>query len=127
MHLASSSQQFGQNLQNFGLTDEDKVIRLPETFIVETQINPRTYILGPGDKIGLSIITNANMAYVMTITPTGYLWIPDFGEIHISGMDIKSAEIQVAQYIKENRFKSADITLVLLNIRNFKIQVIGAV
>ena len=117
----------GQNLQNLGLDNKDKVLRLPETFIIESEIDPQMYTLGPGDKIGLSVITSANMAYVMTITPTGDLWIPDMGIVHISGMDIKSAEIQVAQYIKENRFKSADITLVLLNIRNFKIQVIGAV
>ena len=117
----------GQNLQNLGFENKDKVLRLPETFVIESEIDPQTYILGPGDKIGLSIITNANMAYVMTITPTGYLWIPDFGEIHISGMDIKSAEAKVKQYIQENRFKSADVTLVILNIRYFKNQVIGAV
>ena len=117
----------GQNLQNLGFENKDKVLRLPETFVIESEIDPQTYILGPGDKIGLSIITNANMAYVITITPTGYLWIPDFGEIHISGMDIKSAEAKVKQYIHENRFKSADVTLVILNIRHFKNQVIGAV
>jgi len=117
----------GQNLQNLGFENKDKVLRLPETFVIESAIDPQTYILGPGDKIGLSIITNANMAYVMTITPTGYLWIPDFGEIHISGIDIKSAEAKVKQYIHENRFKSADVILVILNIRHFKNQVIGAV
>jgi len=116
-----------QNLQNLGFENKDKVLRLPEAFVVESEIDPHTYILGPGDKIGLSIITNANMAYVMTITPTGSLWIPDVGEIHISGMDIKSAEVKVTQYIHENRFKSADVTLVILNIRHFKNQVIGAV
>jgi hypothetical protein len=73
----------GQNLQNLGFENKDKVLRLPETFVIEPEIDPQTYILGPGDKIGLSIITSANMAYVMTITPTGYLWIPDFGAIHI--------------------------------------------
>ena len=118
---------FGQNFQNIGLDNQDKLIRLPEAFIIETQIDPKTYILGPGDKIGLSIITSANIAYVMTITPTGYLWIPDFGEVHISGMDIKSAEAKVKQYIQENRFKSADVILVILNIRHFKNQVVGAV
>ena len=117
----------GQNLQNLGFENKDKVLRLPETFVIESEIDPQTYILGPGDKIGLSIITNANMAYVITITPTGYLWIPDFGEIHISGINIKSAEAKVKQYIQENRFKSADVILVILNIRHFKNQVIGAV
>ena len=118
---------FSQNLQNLGLDNQDKVLRLPEVFVIESEIDPEIYILGPGDKIGLSIITSANMAYVMTITPAGELWIPDLGVVHISGMNIKSAEVKVAQYIHDNRFKSADVILVLLNIRHFKIQVIGAV
>jgi len=118
---------FGQNFQNIGLNNQDKLIRLPEAFIIESQIDPETYILGPGDKIGLSIITSSNMAYILTITPSGKLWIPDIGPIHISGNNIPDAEIKVAKYIHENRFKTADISLVLLNIRQFKIQVIGAV
>jgi protein involved in polysaccharide export with SLBB domain len=67
------------------------------------------------------------MAYILTIIPSGALWIPDIGPIHISGNNIPDAEIKVAKYIHENRFKTADISLVLLNIRQFKIQVIGAV
>ena len=118
---------FGQNFPNIGLNNQDKLIRLPEAFIIETQIDPETYILGPGDKIGLSIITSSNMAYILTIIPSGALWIPDIGPIHISGNNIPDAEIKVAKYIHENRFKTADISLVLLNIRQFKIQVIGAV
>ena len=118
---------FGQNFQNIGLNNQDKLIRLPEAFIIETQIDPETYILGPGDKIGLSIITSSNMAYILTIIPSGALWIPDIGPIHISGNNIPDAEIKVAKYIHENRFKTADISLALLNIRQFKIQVIGAV
>ena len=118
---------FGQNFQNIGLNNQDKLIRLSEAFIIETQIDPEAYILGPGDKIGLSIITSSNMAYILTIIPSGALWIPDIGPIHISGNNIPDAEIKVAKYIHENRFKTADISLVLLNIRQFKIQVIGAV
>ena len=112
---------FSQNLQNLGLDNQDKVLRLPETFVIESEIDPELYILGPGDKIGLNIITRDKIAYVMTITPTGDLWIPDVGAVHISGMNIKTAEVRVSEYIKENRFKSADITLIILNIRHFKI------
>ncbi len=117
----------GQNFQNIGLDDKDKLIRLPEAFVIETQIDPEAYNLGPGDKIGLSIITSSNTAYILTINPTGDLWIPDIGQIHISGNNIPDAKIKVEDYIHENRFKTADISLVLLNIRQFKIQVIGAV
>ncbi len=118
---------FTQNLQNLGLDSKDQVMRLPEGFIIESEIDPDEYILGPGDKIGLSVITSAKMAYVLTINPTGDLWIPDFGSINISGLSINSAGDKVTEYIKNNRFKSAEVVLVLLNVRYFKIQVAGAV
>ena len=118
---------FSQNIQNIGLDNQDKLVRLPEAFIIESEIDPLTYILGPGDKVGLSIITSSNIAYVLTISPSGELWVPDIGPIKISGNNIPDAEKIVANYIHEYRFKSSDISLVLLNIRQFKIQVIGAV
>ena len=115
---------FGQHLQSIGLENKDKLLRLQEVFVLEGAIDPESYILGPGDKIGLSIITNSNIAYILTITPSGDLWIPDVGAVHISGMNIETAEATVSQFIQKNRFKSADVILVVLNVRNFKIQVI---
>ena len=46
---------FGQNINNrsLNITEADKLIRLPESFIIETEIDPNTYKLGPADKIGL--------------------------------------------------------------------------
>ena len=41
----------GQNFQNIGLDNQDKFIRLPEAFIIETQIDPESYFLGPGDSL----------------------------------------------------------------------------
>ena len=92
---------------------------MTEAFIIETEVNPETYILGPGDKMGLSILTSANIVYILTITPSGELWIPDIGPIHISGNNIPDAEIKVAKYIHKNRFKTSDLSLVILNIRQF--------
>ena len=117
----------GQNLHNIGIDNKDKLIRLQEVFVIESEVDPKTYILGPGDKIGLSIITSSTLAYTLTITPTGDLWIPDIGDVHISGFSIPDAEKEVHTFIENNRFKSSDVTIVLINIRRFKIQVIGAV
>ena len=116
-----------QNLQNLGLNNKDQIMRLPEGFVIESEIDPEKYILGPGDKIGLSIITSAKMAYVLTINPTGDLWIPDIGSIHISGININSAKQKVSEYIQNYRFKSAEVVLVILNIRHYKVQIVGAV
>ena len=117
----------GQNFHNMERDAQVKLLRLPESFVIETAVDPETYILGPGDKIGVSIITSVNAAYILTITPTGELWIPDIGSIHISGKNILSAENKVIKYVHKNRSKAAGVSLVLLNIRQFRIQVSGAV
>ena len=98
----------GQNMPNLGIDNKDKFLRLPEVFVIEAEVDPSTYILGPGDKIGVSIITSSNMAYILTITPTGELWIPDVGPIYIAGItnSLKDGFLKAHQLIKTGKTKS---------------------
>ena len=105
----------GQGLQNFGLDNKDKVLRFPETFIIESEIDPEMYILGPGDKVGVSIITSSNASYILTITPSGELWLPDIGSIYLSGENIINAKNKLLKFVQENRSSAASISLILLN------------
>ena len=120
---------FGQNINNRSLdiTDSDKLIRLPETFIIETEIDPKTYILGPADKVGLSIMSTSHLTYILTVMPSGQLWIPEIGIVAVSGLTIPDAEMKVQKYIQDEKYNSAEVSLILLNIRKFKVQISGAV
>ena len=113
--------------RSLDLGTDDKLVRMIESFVLEHQIEPESYVLGPGDKLGLSIISSVNLTYIITITPTGHLWIPDIGTVHVSGFSIPSAEGVVKQYVQEYKYNSAQVKLVLMNVRRFKVQVIGAV
>jgi protein involved in polysaccharide export with SLBB domain len=77
--------------------------------------------------VGVSIITSANIAYILTVTPTGELWLPDIGSVHISGETILDAEKILLKFIKENKSSAVNVSLLLLNNRSFRIQVVGAV
>ena len=120
---------FGQNINNrsLNITDSDKLLRLSETFIIETKIDPKTYILGPADKVGLSIMSTSHLTYILTVTPSGQLWIPEIGIVAVSGLIIPDAEIKVQQYIQDEKYNTAEVSLILLNIRKFKVQISGAV
>ena len=120
---------FGQNINNRSLdiTDSDKLIRLPESFIIETEIDPKTYKLGPADKIGLSIMSTSHLTFILTVTPSGQLWIPEIGIVAVSGLTIPDAEKKVQDYIQYEKYNSAEVSLILLNIRKFKVQISGAV
>ena len=115
------------NSRDLELNDNDKLIKLTESFILESQIDINSYFLGPGDKIGLSIISNVNLTYIITISPTGHLWIPDIGTLVVAGLNISNCEKKIKEYFKKNKYNSAEVKVVLMNLRKFKIQVKGAV
>jgi len=104
-----------------------RVVNLSEKFAIETQIDSDQYILGPSDKLGLNIIGSENKTFILSVTPTGELLIPQIGAIHISGISITQAKLEIDDFVKDNAFTNARVELVLLNIRTFKIQTIGAV
>ena len=104
-----------------------RVVNLSEKFTVETQIDPDQYVLGPSDKIGLNIIGSENKTFILTVTPTGELLIPQIGTIHVSGTTVTQTRLDIDVFIKNNAFTNARVELVLLNIRTFRIQTIGAV
>ena len=119
----------GQNINNRSLdvSGSDKLIRLPESFIVEAEINPAEYILGPADKLGVSIFTTSHLTYILSVTPTGDLWIPEIGVIPVAGLSIPETKETLLQFLQNNIYKSAKIELVLLNIRKFRVQISGGV
>ena len=113
--------------RNLDIGTDDKLIKLTESFVLEHQIDPESYILGPGDKIGLNIISSVNLTYIITITPMGHLWIPDIGTVHVAGLSIPNAEENVKKYVQEYKYNTAQVKVVLMNVRRYKVQVIGAV
>ena len=113
--------------RNLDLGTDDKLVKMIESFVLEHQIEPESYVLGPGDKLGLSIISSVHLTYIITITPTGHLWIPDIGTVHVSGFSIPNAEAVVKKYVQEYKYNSAQVKVGLMNVRRFKVQVIGAV
>ena len=98
-----------------------------DAFAFEGEIDPSTYILGPGDELGLNILTSENLTYPLTVTPTGDLFIPSVGIIHVSGITMSDATIAVENYIHDQAYPGSKVNLVLLNVRKFKIQISGAV
>ena len=127
--LFSISIIVAQNItsRDLDLDTDDKLVKLTESFVIEHQIEPESYILGPGDKLGLNIISSVNLTYIITVTPTGHLWIPDIGTVHVAGFSIPDAEENVEKYVQEFKYNTAQVKVVLMNVRRFKVQVIGAV
>ena len=70
-----------------------------ELFAFEEKINPDTYLLGPGDELGLNILTAENITYPLNVTPTGDLFIPSVGVVRVAGISMTEAVTAVENYI----------------------------
>ncbi|NQT97408.1 MAG: SLBB domain-containing protein [Candidatus Marinimicrobia bacterium] len=111
-----ASQQEMQALESF-----------EETFALEKAIDPANYILGSGDELGLNILTSQNITWPLTVTPTGDLFIPSVGIIHVAGISLEEATVKVRNFIVTQAYPNSKVTLALINLRQFKVQVSGAV
>ena len=98
-----------------------------EEFVLEGAIDPATYILGPGDELGLNILTSENITWPLQVSPAGELLIPSVGVIHVGGKTLQQGINIVKQFIKERAFPNAKVSMTIVNIRRFQLQVSGAV
>lgn len=94
---------------------------------VEKPIDPNTYILGPGDLLGINILSTKNISLPIRVNPVGEILIPSVGVLNVSGISLSDAKIKISDYIIETALKIAMVNVTLLDIRRFKIQVLGAV
>ena len=111
-----SSQEETQALESF-----------EEKFALERAIDPVTYVLGPGDELGLNILTSENITWPLIVSPSGKLLIPSVGVINVGGKTLQQGINIVKQFIKERAFPNAQVSMTIVNIRRFQLQVSGAV
>ena len=109
--------------QDFDLTSIENLTYTP----VDGPIDADTYILGPGDQLGINIISTNNLTIPLRVNPVGEIMIPSVGVINVSGISLSDAKIKIIDYVHNNSIKNAIVNVTLLDIRRFKIQVLGAV
>ncbi len=109
--------------QDIDLTSNESLTYTP----VETSINPDSYILGPGDLLGINILSTKNLSLPIRINPVGEILIPSVGVLNVSGISLSDAKKMISDYIVKSVLKNALVNVTLLDIRRFKIQVLGAV
>ena len=98
-----------------------------EIFSLEKAIDPDKYILGPGDELGINILMGENLTLPIKITPTGDVFIPSVGIVNVSEMTLSQGIDAIKEYILDNAYPNAKVSVALVNIRYFQIQVVGAV
>lgn len=94
--------------------------------LMEKEIDPESYILGPNDVLTLSYISTKSKQIDLTITPEGKLFIPEIGVVDLKFKSL--AEAKELIYDKVNKsVKATDIFVGLKELRKFKVSVSGAI
>ncbi len=96
------------------------------TGIIEKEIDPNSYQVGPGDAFQLFIDIPGSKIEDVQMTPDGRIMLQGVGAVSIKGLTLADAEKAVAAAVRRV-FKANTVALTLKKVRSFKVTVIGAV
>ena len=98
----------------------------PSYVALEKTVDPKDYIIGPGDVFGININTLEKMFFSASVGPVGDILIPGIGSVEISGFSLEQSINLIKMRIKKT-FKNAEIDISLIGLKSFKVHVHGAV
>lgn len=98
----------------------------------ENIATPANYTLGPGDEVVIDIWGTNQNTIRQTISPDGFINIPDVGVIGLNGMTVKEADSYLRRklsqiYSVDGEDAASEIKLTLGSIRTIQVNVMGEV
>jgi len=106
--------QYQQNLQNLKLA------------VMDGPVDPKEYIVGPGDIYNVSMWINPPLSLQIPVTPEGSLIIPTVGEIFVGGMHLDQAKKKVIAEVRK-KYIAGEVSLTLFTPRMLAVTVKGIV
>lgn len=97
---------------------------------VDNRPTPVNYILGPGDKLSVSVTGNSVTSFNATVAPDGSFSLREFGKINVGGRTIENATLAIKERLRQNRFavdNGTNVDVTLMNIRTIHITILGQV
>lgn len=97
-----------------------------KTTIQDGPVDPKEYLVGPGDVFSVNIWTAIPLSFQIPVSPEGILVIPTVGELKVSGESLEKIKKNVLNEIRR-KYITASASLTLLTPRSFTVTVNGAV
>ncbi len=94
--------------------------------LMEAEIDPEIYIVGPTDGIVVSIFVARPVEYELEISPEGKIVIPEVGVVNLRGKTLAQAETLIVSAVRRV-YKTAEVAIALNHLRTFKVTMLGAV
>ncbi len=114
-----------KEVDTLGIENAMKIAKETEG-LLDREINPSEYEIGPNDKFLISIIMAESQEFEVIVNPEGKLIIPGIGMVDLKGLTLEESYNQIRGRIKQE-LKVNEIFIVLSDIRKFKVVVSGSV
>ena len=89
-------------------------------------VDPKEYIVGPGDRLFVSISGMQDISLNLVVNQEGYLFIPKVGGINLQNSNLIQAENIIKNNI-DKYYKNVDVFVSLVGFRKIKVALIGDV
>lgn len=121
------------NIQSIKASESNGPISTSTTLgdsILEMPIDEAVYKLGPGDQLGVHVITDGGdltLDYNFTIGADGKIFFPNVGEVYLSGLTLKEARGKVSASISNTYKEKYKLSILLTLPKKVKIYLTGMV
>jgi protein involved in polysaccharide export with SLBB domain len=90
---------------------------------------PKNYQIGPGDELIIDVFGLSENTMQLTVSPEGYIRIPNVGQVQVSGKAIEEAENiikkRLASIYSSINTGRTSVTVTLRNARSIKVIIVG--
>lgn len=94
--------------------------------VMDGPVDPKEYIVGPGDIFMANIWTAVPLSFQVPVTPEGSVVVPTVAEVPVAGKTLEEAKRQVLAEIRK-KYITGTASFTLFTPRSFTVTVTGAV
>ncbi|TFH55299.1 MAG: hypothetical protein E4G91_10925, partial [Candidatus Zixiibacteriota bacterium] len=99
---------------------------VPTGNLLDRAVDPRMYIVGPGDVFVIKLYGVSALPISVEVLPEGVVSLPDVGEVAVGQVTLAEAKQRITDAL-QTRYRDRAIGVALAKVRSFKISVTGAV
>ncbi len=123
VRLRRSLPSYNQPARTTGVPSLD----IPKDFpVLEQTIDPKTYIIGPGDKFLIILPTHTEVGIQSMVTADGNLMIPTVGIFKVAELSLEQFQRKMDD-VSRTKYREGRIKVNLLEPRYFRVHVLGEV
>ena len=87
--------------------------------------DPGDYILGPGDLLQVTVFEAKELAATVRVSSRGYITLPLLGQVNITGMSAREAEIHIEERYREKYIKDPHVSIFVEEHHSQRVTLIG--